>query len=193
VFIFQLMKSRVVLGLAVFSLLLAIAVGVMWIRSYTYYDAVYYANLERSHQLFTVPGSVVFSTWNHLPADDFVWSGDSGLIGMTPMKLFRDGKAQDLPAWDNPPSMKLGFWWERGTVDLKQPDGTLMLAQSHLNLAFPFWVPILVLLIPPIAWVLKLWQRYKRARTGHCIYCNADMPTPDRCPNCEAEFDSWFF
>ncbi len=191
--IFQLMKSRFVFGLAVFSLVLAMAVGVMWGRSYKYYDAVYYANLERTHHLFTAPGTVVLSTWNHLPADDFVIDGDSGLIGEVPVKLYRDGKLSTLPLWENPPGMTAGFWWDRGTINLTQPDGTLMLAQGHLNLAFPFWLPVLVLLIGPLAWAAKLLQRYTRAKKGRCIYCNADMPTPDRCPNCEAEFDNWIF
>lgn len=191
--IFELMKSRFVFGLAVFSLVLAIAVGVMWGRSYKYYDAVYYANLERTHNLFTVPGSVILSTWNHLPANDFIISGDSGLIGQTQVKLYRDGKEMTLPKWESPPGMTAGFWWERGRIDLTQPDGTLMLTQTHLNVAFPFWLPVLFFLLGPLAWTAKLMQRYNRAKSGRCIFCNADMPTPDRCPKCEAEFDHWFF
>jgi hypothetical protein len=68
-----------------------------------------------------------------------------------------------------------------------------MFVQTHRNVAFPFWLPIVLLLVAPIAWGLKLWQRYRRVRSGRCIYCNAIMPTADRCPNCEAEFDSWVF
>lgn len=184
------MKSKLLLGIAAFSLLLAVAVSVFWVRSYFYYDVYYYANLERSHQLFTVPGSMVFSTWNHRPADRFESTGDSGPVGKTAMKLYRDGEVRELMAWDNPPGMHGGFWWERGIFPLPESGGQVFY-QSHANLALPFWVAILFFLLAPAAWSLKLWQRYRRARTGRCIYCNADMPTPDRCPNCGAEFDGW--
>ena len=164
--------------------------GVFWARSYFYYDAVYYSNLERTHQLFTVPGSVAFSTWNHLPADDFVWDGASGPIESTPMKLYRDGDVKTLDGWDHPAGMIGGFWWEKASVQKVKPDGVTF-AQTHVNLAIPFWAVVIFFLLAPVAWSLKLWQRYHRAKTGHCIYCNTVMPTPDRCPGCEREFEHW--
>ena len=190
-FIFQLMKSKLLLGLAAVSLLLAIAMVVFWIRSYQFYDAVYYSNLERSHQLFTVPGSIVFSTWTHLPTSDFTYDSASGLIGAKPLKVLRNGKEVTIEEWDWPPGMHAGFWWERGTIPFLDSSGAILHQQSHLNVAFPAWIPVLVFLLAPLGWCLKLWQRYRRARSGRCIYCNTEMPTPDRCPNCEREFENW--
>ena len=86
-FIFRLMKSKVLLGLAAVSLALAIASVVLLVRSFGNYDAIYYSNLERSHQLFTVPGSIVFSTWTHLPAERFEWDSESGKLGEVKLRL----------------------------------------------------------------------------------------------------------
>lgn len=190
-FIFQLMKSKLLLGLAAASLLLSIAMVVFWIRSYEYYDAVYYSNLERTHQLFTVPGAIVFSTWTHLPADAFVVDGASGLIGAVPLNVFRNGQVVKIDEWDWPQSMHAGFWFERGSAPVLDAQGAKMFEQYHSNVAIPAWIPVLFFLVAPVAWCLKLWQRYQRARSGHCIYCNAEMPTPDRCPKCETEFENW--
>jgi hypothetical protein len=189
VFIFQLMKNKLLLGLAIASLLLAIVIGIFWVRSYWFYDAIFYSNLQRTHQLFSVPGAVVLSTWNHLPADDFVYDSTGDFIGKQPMRLYRNWEVIVSPKWDNPPGMHGGFWYNRMSHTVAYNGGSFV--QEALNVAVPFWVPVLVFLLAPVAWGLKLWQRYHRARSGHCPFCNTEMPTPDRCPGCEREFETW--
>jgi hypothetical protein len=190
-FIFKLMKSRILLGLAGLSLLLAIASLVLLVRSYSYYDAIYYSNLQRTHQLFTVPGSLVLSTWTHLPFDSFIWSGESGRLGEVKLRLYRDGYEKRFDAWDNPPGMAGGFWFHRGSFDEPATDRTAAHTRYDLNVAVPIWVITLLLLIAPVLWLLKFWQRYQRAKRGHCIYCNTEMPTPDVCPGCGREYEEW--
>jgi hypothetical protein len=189
--IFKLMKSRILLGLAGLSLLLAIGSLVLLVRSYTYYDAIYYSNLQRTHQLFTVPGSLVLSTWTHLPLDSFVWSGESGRLGEVKLRLYRDGFEQKFDAWDTPPSMTAGFWFQRGSYDQPATEKTAAHTRYDLHAAVPIWLITLLLLIAPALWGLKFWQRYRRAKMGHCIYCNTEMPTPDVCPGCGREYEEW--
>lgn len=191
-FIFQLMRSKVLLGLAVLSLLLAIGAAVLWIRSYSFYDAVFYSNIERTHHLFTLPGSIALTTWNHLPVDDFKWETEFVKIDEAKIRVYRDGREQIVDRWENPPGMKAGFWWNSGEFVLQRQDKPLF-TQKHVHAAVPIWALTLLLLTGPAIWIGKLVQRYQRMKHGRCIYCNAVMPTPDRCPNCEAEFETWVF
>lgn len=190
-FIFRLMKSKVLLGLAATSLVLAIASVILLVRSFGYYDAIYYSNLERSHQLFTVPGSIVFSTWTHLPAEGFLWEGESGKLGEVKLRLYRQGYEHKYDAWDNPPGMKAGFWFHKESVDQPETERVAAHTRYETDLAIPIWVLTVLFLIVPALWTAKLLQRYRRARIGHCIYCNAEMPTPDVCPACGREYEEW--
>ena len=190
-FIFRLMKSKVLLGLAAVSLLVAIGTLVLLVRSFNYYDALYYSNLERSHQLFTVPGSFVLSTWTHLPSDKFMWEGESGELGQVKLRLYRNGAEQQFDLWDNPPDMKAGFWFHKGSFDQPADEKNPAHTRYDTNIAVPIWLVMLLFLFAPVLWTLKLVQRYKRAKRGHCIYCNTLMPTPDVCPGCGHEYEEW--
>lgn len=190
-FVFKLMRSKVLLGLAALSLLLAIGSVVLLVRSYSYYDAIYYSNLERSHQLFTVPGSVVLSTWTHLPADRFTYGGNSGKLGEVKLRLYRQGQEIEADEWDNPPGMTAGFWFHKEAFNDPGNETTAPHTRYETDLAVPIWLLTLLLLIAPGLWLWKLWQRYQRASRGHCIYCNTQMPTPDVCPGCGREYEEW--
>jgi len=118
-----------------------------------------------------------------------VYDSTGDLIGKEPMRLYRNWELIKSPAWDNPPDMHGGFWYNRMAHTVVYNGGSFV--QEALNVAVPFWVPVLLFLLAPVAWGLKLWQRYRRARNGHCPFCNTEMPTPDRCPGCEREFETW--
>jgi hypothetical protein len=147
--------------------------------------------LERSHQLFTVPGSVVLSTWTHLPADRFTYTSDSGKLGEIKLRLYRKGYEVEADAWDNPPGMTAGFWFHKEAFDDSGNEKTAPHTRHATNVAVPIWLLTLLLLIAPALWAWKLWQRYRRAKMGHCIYCNTLMPTPDVCPGCGREYEEW--
>jgi hypothetical protein len=49
----------------------------------------------------------------------------------------------------------------------------------------PAWLPFTLFAIAPAAWVLKRGNRWRRYGQGRCVTCGYDLrATPERCPEC---------
>jgi hypothetical protein len=162
------MKRRLFNILAAVSLLLALAVAGLWVRSYwaaDYWNAVPLAGL-RIHAN-SQPGSLTFAyeTNGIMPDDDF-WT-----------TVYREG----LPGYENAfaPYGMLGYFnfyrvnWGSSTI---------------VNLTVPDWFYILLGLILPTCWVLQRWRRRRHYRDGLCPACGYDLrASKDECPECGAK------
>jgi hypothetical protein len=75
---------------------------------------------------------------------------------------------------------RLGFQYYRYDINFS------FTTEHHYVLAFPAWLPVLILL-PPGVWVLRKqwWLHRRRRRAGLCATCGYDLRgTPERCPEC---------
>jgi len=53
------------------------------------------------------------------------------------------------------------------------------------GVVIPYWAPLALFLVPPLAWTRTLLRRQGRGRRGLCVRCGYDIrATPGRCPEC---------
>jgi hypothetical protein len=163
------MKRRLLNLLTALSLLLCVAVCVLWVRSYTRPEAMTYAR-PRSGE-FEVKGV----------------SLSGGIIGYSSMTSRRPAvpiglhwfptiyHAPDVsriyPTFGLPRSAILAYGPRPGLVT-----GTV-----------PCWIPALLTAILPALWIARRRTRRRRNRAAHglCPSCGYDLrATPGRCPEC---------
>ena len=71
-----------------------------------------------------------------------------------------------------------------------EPHGTIaphegVMVETATELMVPHWLPAIVLLLSPAAWVARHHRRARRLRTGVCPSCGYDLrASPGRCPEC---------
>ena len=178
------MKRRLFTIFSALSLLVFVAVVVLWVRSYRVQDGYHRADRREDAvvtcDLYTHRGSVVVSHWR------FMWVGGSTehvkrerartyvekenvLLGRVQGAYSRPPQqtsAADFTAWPR---------WSRKTW----PDRRFLLVQ------LPMWPLAVLTLSLPIYWLFGKYRCHIVLTRGLCPSCGYDLrATPDRCPEC---------
>ena len=165
-------KRRLSPILSALSLLLCVAVVVLWVRSYFATDHVTYVyfraqqdgRLYRRVDCLTGRGGVVIRYLR----------SDSPLRGAAPERVGWSGESS-APTKANAGS---GHYAGFGYNTYVDPP-----FYRDANVAFPVWFAAILFMLPAIPLLRRL--RRRRANPGHCARCGYDLrATPKRCPEC---------
>ena len=143
--------------LTALSLVLCVAVVVLWGRTYSRPESLTWVRSDGSNVVargLYAGGGMASYDWTILPAMQF-----RGPLG------YHRRTAGPLP----PEVSRIRPSW------FSLPD--------YASFATPFWIPTLVTAIAPAVWLMRRgsWRR----RAGHCPRCGYDLrATPERCPEC---------
>jgi hypothetical protein len=166
----------------VLSLLLGVAICIIWFRSYRMSEQINWSNDRGWRAIRSAEGSIVISM---LIAD---WSNRPDLFHGPQYET-------DLP---NPPFnylMLLGgnwddrnFNWEWHGLSWHHKRNTRQ-QTMHAQAFIPCWSVVALTMLPPLAWSgARLRSRARRRRLKLmklCASCGYDLrATPDRCPEC---------
>lgn len=165
------------------SLLLFLAVVVVWVRSLWIRDIAGNVSASgngyliqsirgRLHIISDLDGRSVGAFHHHQDwlSPDAIWNG--GMSGY-PVKV----------EWH------LGHVWQRysrfhGFGFLSYPPNGGF-ATNHRLIVIPYWSPAVLLAILPTIWIWRFVRYRHRRNVGHCPKCNYDLrATPERCPEC---------
>jgi hypothetical protein len=185
------MIRRLFTVLSALSLLLCVAVVVLWVRSYSGSDYVSRGKLlssdpeavrSRAHEVRFTRGVICLEAsettyYPHghpvpaAPADPVAHWG-YGRLG--PGHL----RSGDLP--ENSP-------WGLGFSVYEGASGASFYDEHTSGLSFPAWLPAAAFAAPPLLWAARRIKGRRRRRTGLCLECGYDLrATPGRCPECGA-------
>jgi hypothetical protein len=184
------MKRHVLNLLTVLSLLLCLAVCVLWARSYWVQHVLVWEVSDRGD-----------SARSHV----FRLTTCLGKIGLTRFDGPRDIIIGAEPEWQ--PGVRAVRPPTRGEVDARM-DGRPLKGWARIahragfgvtsmrNSAMPFycvhayaacWAPATIAALLPAGRLLRLTWRRRTQRPGLCIRCGYDLrATPDKCPECGA-------
>ena len=161
--------------LSALSLLLFVAVVVLWVRTLLVVDCVgwWWTPPDRSRQT----ESCILSGMGRVAYGRYESAGQ----GPYPDRRDDGWRTYDVNwprgwAWGAPPWQACGF--AVGVKHSKDGNG-----ERHITTAFavPYWSLACLTLVLPTTWAL----RRKRAGPGLCPSCGYDLcATPDRCPEC---------
>jgi hypothetical protein len=158
------------------SLLLSMAVVVLWARSYKVSNLLICRTNAGSYSLIAERGEVCvrwLATTQHTPLERAQWSG---------YQQPADPGARYVPPQSTERRLG-GFWIERGTMPIHE---TGRPAIAYVAVVVPFW-PLVLFLAVASALVARNWLRRHNHR-GRCAVCNYDLrATPNRCPECGTE------
>jgi hypothetical protein len=168
------MARRLFTVLSVLSLLLCVAVVVLWVRSYWVYDVVRWNRL----QLSGVRGGLLVASLT----SEGRQSGEFDPMvapGLTHERFPPD----DGTAWDGGGPEK--DWHVAG---LRYREGAIFGSFYARALAVPYWLLLVVGSTPFAGWlsVTRRRRMRERRRQGNlCASCGFDLrATPGRCPEC---------
>jgi hypothetical protein len=163
---------------AALSLLLGVAVGVAWVRSYWWVERVTWQRIDGRPWIESAPGRLRIALWvaNHanLPESGrgFRYTRDearyAGGDEWFLQPLFGDRYA----------TRKFGplLWHTR------QPPLSHVI---HARVIVPFWWIVVGMSILPLTWTIRRLRFRRRKQRGLCPTCGYDLrATPDRCPEC---------
>jgi hypothetical protein len=165
------------------SLLLCVALAVLWTRSVRHNGASYWIRPELNIEATETDGvlGILAARDSGLrsPVSNtgrlygwFYWRHD--------MPVGRDRASLRTPTFN-----RWGFGFHvRKTVG--QPSGFWRLGGRTLLIVYtPYWLPVSVTAVPPLLWIFGTARNRRRARAGLCASCGYDLrATPDRCPEC---------
>ena len=194
------MKRRLLNLLAALSLLLCVAVAVVWVRSYWHFDKLTLswnrpsAESQRSDAEFVTvgswPGRVVFAAVRVAGADArwFQWAAsDTPSIRDPGLHLARGGWAYNRRATGRRPLFTHHYRVRDASNPWTTGNGGSALGTER-SIAVPHWLLILLTAVAPLAWLrsdLARRHRCRRVRHNLCPECGYDLrATPGRCPEC---------
>ena len=167
------MTRRLLNLLTALSLMLCVAVMVLWVRSHWAGDYVSWGDKRGLGGIITGRGDMM--VYSESVVVDGVemgeWAWGLQWESREPVDL-----RKMRPAYTQPHFERFGFRWETGkrSKDLRNVEGYV-----------PLWSLAFVTSALPAAW---LWRRVNRDRhniPGRCPSCGYDLrATPDRCPEC---------
>ena len=166
------MLRRLFTGLSVLSLLLFVAVVVLWARSGRRCDYASVAPAWRCFVCMTFPGGVKLATW-----PDPVEPGGFRFASYPYNVRNAHGAWMERPAvsWS-----KLGFAFKP-----LQFSNQTRPARGAFELYVPFWFLAAAFLAMPLARLVRLARSRRRTRGGLCATCGYDLrASPGRCPEC---------
>jgi hypothetical protein len=186
-------KHRIFQAMTALSLLLAVTMAVLWVRSYWLVDALH-------SRFISYPQTYICdSRWQTATS----WSGQLEFrVGCIEFDL--RPTAEKIPGWierwhrNDPPGPQWSsesFKPGRGFLDDTQ--SVLGFGADHNDfhnngrheiyweLVFPHWLPLFVFLILPALQFDRFRLRRRRLSRQYCAQCGYDLrATPDRCPEC---------
>jgi hypothetical protein len=185
-------RCRLLNLLTALSLLLCVAVCVLWVRSYAV------------GQRFHVARFLDSGRWTYWVRDELrVWSGRVGFshaVSSGPLGTYRAFVEKNAPGpkesqayyrqlqlGDVPiqlgskPRSCLGF--EMGRSSYVRSDGSVCLARD--SVIAPLWSVAALAGVMPALWCVLVFRNRSRRLAGLCPTCNYDLrATPARCPEC---------
>ena len=168
------MKRRFLNVLTALSLLLCVAVSVLWVRSYWASDVlewVYVSPAElRAVTVSTTSGGLTVSNRTGGPVVARPGQDRNGWSFWRYSESIFSTVGRPKPSWQWP-----GFDHEVNDLSI--------IGKRTEWWGVPLWLPWLLTAIPSSALMLRL--RRPRHPVGHCARCGYDLrATPDHCPEC---------
>jgi hypothetical protein len=175
----------VITGLAALSLVIFLAAGALWVRSYSKAEDFLYFGSTRCAAVHSVEGRIAFVQTNAM------WSNPHFEYSFWTPLPSRD--AADPPRGLHSRWNHLGFYFKgsirpRGSTPQDNnldPGMSLPPMVRYTDIVFPFWLLLLLLALLPLwNFVLPL-LRSTHHSPAYCARCGYDLrATPDRCPEC---------
>ena len=178
------MKRRLFPILSALSLLLSVAVVLLWLRSMLVGDT-FYRHFYRDEAGFTMWNlNVVVIGRGGVAFHQRVYPrSPAGPIPLNPRFgpwPFHQTMKPEYPYFDYMHKPKLGFVWARSEQRL--PNGGMY---RQVQLVVPFWAILLLVLPPALLTVRRHVILARRKPPGLCPSCGYDLrATPKRCPEC---------
>jgi len=157
------------------SLLLLLAVGALWVRSFSRLDEGFLIySVEGSEQVGVMEGRVLFQ--HHEPAE--------GVRGRPLRVSVRSTPSDALPPrfW---PAMEKGRMLWPGARSLR---AATVPGDSFWVLMMPVWQVGLIFALLPMFWLVVRGKRIQRRRSGRCVACGYELRgnVSGVCPECGA-------
>lgn len=166
---------RVTLGC---SVLVCLAVGVLWVRSYWVVDTFSWSSTSNDHLLASGAGRLVYG--------DAPWPNRRVATGLRYGRSSRSGSL-----WFEKPSHTDGFrfiGFEYSANVLPYPTGRIYLSfyvPPWRLMAIPYGAVFALGLIHPATRLAGWLRRMRRRGRGLCVYCGYDLRASGaRCPEC---------
>jgi hypothetical protein len=183
-------RRRFINFLTALSLLLFVATGVLWIRSYISCDALVHSTREKSTEKIKAIGSergqimVASGKWQFIGAND-EWMRIMERNTLPPAGLHWRIDYHPDPRPHNYTFEKLGFMLQREHFTSGGGYSVLTIVHDIDAAGLPYWFLSLIMAILPARWFTALRRRTRQLRGGLCSACGYDLrATPERCPEC---------
>jgi hypothetical protein len=164
------MKHRLFNILSAVSLLLALAVAGLWVRSYWRGD-ILLVRTARYSQFLTITdrGSLYGGVGTYQPGlDDWHLTSIPLDTNSAPVMGFDE--------WDDSSTDYLGFRYWKTTRG------------GGACLRVPLWFIVMMTLVLPSLWAIPRIRRWRRDLRGLCLVCGYDLrASKDECPECGAK------
>lgn len=154
---------------AALSLLLALAVGGVWVRSYWVYDHWFGDAGHHTIVIIQADGCMMAIRRTFMGGPNLTWT-------------YRTASRDRIPAAD------LRDYWADATGSGRDPNRVFGIHAWDRAQGFIIrdWLALILALLMPVTWlVLRIRRPDARRRRGLCPTCGYDLrATPDRCPEC---------
>ena len=170
------MKRRLFNLAAALSLLLCVAMVLLWVRSHLKFTDVFFFQTAGGNSLY------VFSELARIDLS-------LGTVSGGPPRRQANWQSSHTDAWFASPPPGVSVWYrlhfrrlERWT--LRHGDQSV----SMRGIMLPLWFPASAFSLLPAVWLARAWKRKRRRRPHLCPKCGYDLrATPNRCPECGTE------
>lgn len=179
------MKRRFLRILAGISLLLCVALVVLWARSVGHFAYRYWIRPEFSIHFTERDGVMGFLVTRDSGLRPPV-SGTNELYGWFAVR--RPMPNRDRSSGITPSFNRWGFGFHLVRTVGHPPQGYWRIGGRRLWIIyFPNWLPVLLTAILPCVVFVQRLRQCRRRRSGLCPFCGYDLrATPDVCPECGA-------